>query len=404
MRKYLNPGCTRFQVNKGLFAGKEKELVTYVSEKINTKEKRICIAHPEKSGKSDLLNLLMSYYGDNNDDIFDFKDEHSGKYDVIKISLKELLENNPIDSWPVEMMYDELLKEIKKEYKLVGFDSKDELSVVLRKIYAVTKRQFMVFIDDFDFIDLNRRKYERNIDHCRWYLSELVPDKDDKHLALVYITGVLPLRSTSASIYFKKFKEYTIYNPNILTDVLRKNTHSDNISFIRRLVYRNSKLTIKYVIALVSGVKVPVDLDKFLYVSFGERAALAIMSYMNVIKYENHTVYLDDEKMRLYLLNAMDKERVDKLLETKNVFEEEYTVNQNMNRNEVFNDILIRNFNMVIKYRLPEIEYHNDWALIVYYPKDEYKNMEIIKKVYLTTNGFEPAVDSDNSEKVIISL
>ena len=60
MRKYLNPGYTRYQVNKGLFAGKEKELISFVSEKINTKEKRICVAYPEGSGKSDLLNFLMS--------------------------------------------------------------------------------------------------------------------------------------------------------------------------------------------------------------------------------------------------------------------------------------------------------------------------------------------------------
>ncbi|MGN1404687.1 MAG: AAA family ATPase [Erysipelotrichaceae bacterium] len=392
MRKYLNPGCTRYQVNKDLLAGKEKELVTYVSSKINTKEKRICIAHPEGSGKSDLLNFLMSYYGDNNDNLFEFEDEHSGNYDVIKISLKELLLNNPEDSLPVEMMYHELLSEVKSEYKLVGFDSKDELSDVLRKIYAATKRQFMIFIDDFDYIDRNWMRYVRNVNNCSWYIPELVPDTDDKHIALVYITGVLPLRSTSAEFYLKNFKEYTIYNPNVLTDTLRKNTHSSGISHIRYLIYRNKKLTIKYVIPLICGIKVPVNLDKFLYASFGERAALAILSYMNVIKYENHTVYLDDEKMRLYLLNAIDSKRLDELLETKNVFEEKYVIDRNMEISEVLNDILVHNFNMAIRYKLPEIRYYDDYVEIAYCPKDEYKEAENKRLIHLGYN-----VDSDYS-------
>ena len=128
MRKYLNTGSYRFQLNKALFAVREKELIEYVSGKINTREKRICVAHPEGSGKSDLLNLLSAYYEDGAlDYLFDFKDEHFGKYDVIRINLREILEKNPIDSWPVEMMYYELKDEIKREYRRIRFEKDDEL-------------------------------------------------------------------------------------------------------------------------------------------------------------------------------------------------------------------------------------------------------------------------------------
>ena len=165
MRKYLNPS---FQTNNSLFAYKEKELISFVSEKINTKDKRICVAHLEGCGKSDLLNFLMSYYGDYNDDLFDYKDKHFRKYDVIRISFKELFQNNPAESGPIEMMYYELLAEVKREYRLIKFDKKDELSAVLRKIFAVTGRQFMIFIDDNDFVELKRRHYDINVEQYIW--------------------------------------------------------------------------------------------------------------------------------------------------------------------------------------------------------------------------------------------
>lgn len=399
MHKYLNPGCTRFQVNKNLFAGKEKELISFVSEKINTKDKRISVACPEGSGKSDLLNLLMSYYGDYNDDLFDYKDEHFRKYDVIRINLKELFQNNPAGSYPIEMMYDELLREVRSEYRLIKFDKKDELSAVLRKIFAVTGRQFMIFIDDNDFVELKRRHYDINVEQYIWYIPELVPDKDDKHIALAFTTGVLPIKSTFTKIHLKRFREYTIYNPCILTEVLRQDTHIADVSYIEYLVNRNRQLTKKYIKALICGIRVPVNLDKFMHETMGERAALAILSYMGVIKYENHTVYLDDEKMRLYLFNAIESKRLDELLETKNVFEEEYVIDRNMERNEILNDILVHNFNMVIKYKLPEISFHDERVAVAYYPKDEYKNTENIKEVYIMTNNVEPIVDSDNSKR-----
>lgn len=395
MRKYLNPGCTRFQVNKGLFAGKEKELISFVSEKIGTKEKRICIAHPEGSGKSDLLNFLMSYYGDYNDDFFDYKDEHFRKYDVIRISFKELFQNYPTESGPIELMYDELLREIKSEYRLIKFDKKDELSAVLRKIYEVTGRQFMIFIDDNDYVELKRRHYDINVEQYIWYIPELVPKEDDKHIALALATGVLPIKSTFTQNCLKRFREYTIYNPCILTELLRKDTHSSDVSYIEYLVKRNRQLTKKYIKALICGLKVPVNLDKFMHEMMGERAALAILSYMGVIRYENYTVYLDDEKMRLYLFNAIDSERLDELLETKNVFEEEYVTDRNMERNEVLNDVLIRNFNMVIKYKLPEISFHDEYVTITYYPKDEFKETEQKKVIYLGDN-----IRNDNRDDV----
>ena len=404
MRKYLNPGYTRYQVNKGLFAGKEKELISFVSEKINTKEKRICVAYPEGSGKSDLLNFLMSYYGDYNDDLFDYKDEHFRKYDVIRINFKELFQNNPAESGPIEMMYYELLAEVKREYGLIKFDKKDELSAVLKKIYAATRRQFIIFIDDNDFVELKRRHYDINVEQYIWYIPELVPDKDDKHIALAFTTGVLPIKSTFTKIHLKRFREYTIYNPCILTEVLRQDTHRADISYIEYLLKRNRQLTKKYIKALICGLKVPVNLDKFMHETMGERAALAILSYMGVIKYENHTVYLDDEKMRLYLFNAIDSKRLDEILETKNVFEEEYVIDRNMERNEILNDILVHNFNLAIKYKLPEISFHDECVTIAYYPKDEYINTENIKKACITANGVEPKTVLDNSEKVIIRI
>ena len=373
MRKYLNTGSYRYQLNKALFAVREKELIEYVSGKINTREKRICVAHPEGSGKSELLNLLSAYYEDGAlDYLFDFKDEHFGKYDVIRINLREILEKNPIDSWPVEMMYYELKDEIKREYRRIRFEKDDELSDILRKIYAVTKRQFMVFIDDYDLPALNGRRYDRNTEHYSRYIPELVPDKNDEHIALVYITGVLPVESGFTRNCLKNYRQYSIYNPGILTDVLRKDTHSSDVAHI-----------------------------KYLNQAAGERSALVTLSYMGVVKYLNHILFLEDEKMRIYLLNSIYHKDLDKYLTVKNVFEEKYSVIEKKDKAEIIDDVLLHNFSLAYKYKLPEISEDESCTVITYYPRDEYKNTEKIRMVYL---GNEIIDDGTDAQKVLIKI
>lgn len=402
MRKYLNTGSCRYQLNKALFAVREKELIEYVSGKINTREKRICVAHPEGSGKSELLNLLSAYYEDGAlDYLFDFKDEHFGKYDVVRINLREILEKNPIDSWPVEMMYYELKDEIKREYRRIRFEKDDELSDILRKIYAVTKRQFMVFIDDYDLPALNGRRYDRNTEHYSRYIPELVPDKNDEHIALVYITGVLPVESGFTRNCLKNFRQYSIYNPGILTDVLRKDTHSSDVAHIKYLINRNRQLVERYIVPLISGVKVSVNLDKYLYQAAGERSALVTLSYMGAVKYLNHILFLEDEKMRIYLLNSIYHKDLDKYLTVKNVFEEEYSVIEKKDKAEIIDDVLLHNFSLAYKYKLPEISEDESCTVITYYPRDEYKNTEKIRMVCL---GNEIIDDGTDAQKVLIKI
>ena len=206
MWKYLNPSFSTLSFKKDFISNKEKELTQFVSSKINAKEKRISAANPDGSDKSNLLNLLSAYYKDGAFDyLFDYRDEHFGKYDVIRISLKEVLENSSNDNEPIRTIHYDLICEIKREYKRVKFEKEDELSDILRKIYKSTGIKFVVFIDEYDLFDLRGKRYENNTKDYLWLISKLMPEEDDEYLALVYVTGVLPVSFTTASACFKNF-------------------------------------------------------------------------------------------------------------------------------------------------------------------------------------------------------
>ena len=128
------------------------------------------------------------------------------------------------------------------------------------------------------------------------------------------------------------------------------------------------------------------------------------LSYMGVVKYLNHILFLEDEKMRIYLLNSIYHKDLDKYLTVKNVFEEEYSVIEKKDKAEIIDDVLLHNFSLAYKYKLPEISEDESCTVITYYPRDEYKNTENAKKVYITTSDVELTTDSDNSEKVIVRI
>ena len=53
---------------------------------------------------------------------------------------------------------------------------------------------------------------------------------------------------------------------------------------------------------------------------------------------------------------------------------------------------------------MPVTVYIDETVVITYYPRDEYKNTENVKKVYITASAVELTTDSDNSEKVIVRI
>ena len=61
-------------------------------------------------------------------------------------------------------------------------------------------------------------------------------------------------------------------------------------------------------------------------------------------------------------------------------------------------------FSLSYKYRMPVTVYIDETVVITYYPRDEYKNTENVKKVYITASAVELTTDSDNSEKVIVRI
>ena len=99
---YLNPGNKSFweSIRSRIYVDKTG-LIGVINERINTKEKYICVSRPRRFGKSMALEMLDAYYGRGydsrelfaglkieNDSSFE---EHLNRYDVIYLNMQQFL-------------------------------------------------------------------------------------------------------------------------------------------------------------------------------------------------------------------------------------------------------------------------------------------------------------------------
>ena len=193
-------------------------LLIQTNRLLRTKQKFVCISRPRRFGKSMAADMLAAYYGRNEDTSVLFErlkigqeqsyQKHLNKYDVIKINMQEFLSMSESVEDMLSILQMRLIKDLKSAYPEVV--SSDRLIFAMQDVFAETKCQFVILIDEWDCLF---REYKQDKEVQKKYLDFLrMWLKNKEYVALAYMTGILPIKKYGSHSALNMFSEYSMLN------------------------------------------------------------------------------------------------------------------------------------------------------------------------------------------------
>lgn len=225
---YLNPGQTQYQIARNGQIYIDKSLIiSELNKVVNTPQRFICTSRPRRFGKTIDAHMIATFYSKTckvHEDFSGLKilekkeeiEEFANKFDVIFINMQEFLS----DSSDIKRMISNLQKNVMwdliHEYPDVSLFNKDDLIRSMKDIQAVTQRSFVVIIDEWDCIFRefreDKKAQEKYLDFLRAWL------KDNPCIALVYMTGILPIKKYGTQSALNMFTEYSMVSPEVMAE------------------------------------------------------------------------------------------------------------------------------------------------------------------------------------------
>ena len=223
---YLNPGNEGFleAVSSKIYVDKTG-LIKYTNELMNTEQKYICVSRPRRFGKSMALKMLAAYYSRGCDSAALFAkrkiernksfEKHLNKYNVIFLNMQQFL-IGALRQSVTEYLEQEVLEELHEEYGEVCSRTGISLADALRRIYAKTRQQFIILIDEWDCVMRERQESETLQRQYLDFLRNLL--KDQPFVALVYVTGILPVKKYGQHSALNMFWEYSMVDQSFFEE------------------------------------------------------------------------------------------------------------------------------------------------------------------------------------------
>ena len=217
---YLNPGNDLFAeaVNSEIYIDKTM-LISFTNSILGTSQKHICVSRPRRFGKSIAENMLAAYYskGCNSDELFsdlkisksaDYK-KYLNQYNVIHIDIQNFTGYGSMPEM-IAQITRELVFDIKQEFPDCTLMQESNLLRTMKDVFAQTKQKFIFIIDEWDCIF---RIYKEDKTEQRVYLDFLRDlFKNQPYVALVYMTGILPIKKYGEHSALNMFDESSMSN------------------------------------------------------------------------------------------------------------------------------------------------------------------------------------------------
>ncbi len=217
---YLNPGNDLFEeaANSEIYVDKTM-LIAFTNQVIGTSQKHICVSRPRRFGKSIAENMLVAYYskGCDSDALFsrfkiskapDYK-KHLNQYHVIHVDIQNFTSYGSMSDM-IAQMTEELVFDIKQEFPDCTLFQESSLLRTLKDVFSQTKQKFIFIIDEWDCIF---RIYKNDSAAQKAYLDFLRDlFKNQPYVAMVYMTGILPIKKYGEHSALNMFDEYSMSN------------------------------------------------------------------------------------------------------------------------------------------------------------------------------------------------
>lgn len=221
MTLYLNTN-RQYQNYKELTEEKyfvdKSEMISLINENVNTKSKYICTTRPRRFGKSSVADMLGAYYSKAVDSKHIFENlkisndpkylDKLNKYNVISVSFAEIDNNCKNCTEYIKRISDLMIEDLKETFSNI----KIKENYAIWDILSELDEKFIFIFDEWDYI-FNANIFEDEQDKFLEFLMKLLKDKP--YVALVYMTGILPIKKYSSGSALNMFDEFTILNDMI---------------------------------------------------------------------------------------------------------------------------------------------------------------------------------------------
>ena len=205
------------------------QLIAFTNSVINKNDRFICVSRPRRFGKSMAVHALAAYYSKGIDSHELFKnlkvsqdptfETYINQFNTLYINLQSYFDDGTGEHF-FEVLNKAILNSLSAEFPSV-FENKSFTSIkeALRAVYSAGFGKFVVVIDEWDML---LRDYGDNKtltdDYINLLRSLFKDDQFSKMFALVYMTGILPIKRYNTQSALNNFKEYTMLNPGKLED------------------------------------------------------------------------------------------------------------------------------------------------------------------------------------------
>lgn len=216
---YLNPDNLAFQksLNARIYVDKSM-LIKNTNQVINTNEGFVCVSRPRRFGKTIAADMLTAYYsrGCSSNKMFaglkisktDDYEKNLNQYNVIHLNMDEFLSKSKDTIDMTDKITKSLIKEIKKEYPVFKNEKWKYLEEAFLTVFSEIKIPFVFIIDEWDCV---MRKYKnKNKEHEKYLDFLKLIFKDKNYAALVYMTGILPIKKYGMHSALNMFNEISI--------------------------------------------------------------------------------------------------------------------------------------------------------------------------------------------------
>lgn len=225
MGTYLNPGKAAYQmaVNSEIFIDKT-EMIQYINSVVNTQQRFVSVSRPRRFGKTMAADMICAYYDREADSrgLFEKRklaqtagwDEFLGKFDVIHLVMTRFFKSRITVNEALTNMQKIVIRDFKRAYPDVELMSDTDLIQTIDDVYTVKDRQAVIVIDEWDAVFRERPDDKDGQTEYLDYLRDLL--KDNRHVALAYMTGILPIKKYGQHSALNMFTEYSMMAPRQL--------------------------------------------------------------------------------------------------------------------------------------------------------------------------------------------
>ena len=220
MGTYVNPGTRNMEIDiDDAFYVDKSMLIRVLNNKVNKKDRFICVSRPRRFGKTMAANMIAAYYskGCDSHEIFSglkiskdptFED-NINRYTVIKLDINGAATGKG-DKTIVQYYNENVVPELMKAYPNVGLSSDMSIAKALVSIHESTGDKFVFIIDEYD-LPIRDGKYASELGEYIAFLVSLFKSEETNYtIALAYLTGIMPIIREKVQSKLNNFTEYTM--------------------------------------------------------------------------------------------------------------------------------------------------------------------------------------------------